>query len=126
SVPRRYISEIVEVRLAEILEFINNDLKSIHKAGQLPGGIVLVGGGAKTPGFADLVRQELRLPSRVGIPDLSGFHVPSAELSGVLEDPEYACAIGLVLWGLDKSGEGKRGNANFLGSLKKFWSYIVP
>ena len=116
----------MEVRLAEILEFINNDLKVIGKAGQLPGGVVLVGGGAKTPGLTDLVRQELRLPSRVGIPDLSTFQIPSAELAGSLEDPEYACAVGLVLWGIDKSGEREHASGNAFGWLKRFWGYIVP
>jgi len=126
SISRRFIADIVEVRLAEILEFVNNDLKTLGKSGQLPGGVVLVGGGAKTPGLVDLVRQELRLPARVGIPDLSAFQIPSSELAATVEDPEYACALGLVLWGVDKSGEGARKSTDAFGWLKKMVSYIVP
>ena len=48
------MAEIVETRLAEIFEFVNNELKSIGKAGQLPGGVMLVGGGSKIAGIVDL------------------------------------------------------------------------
>lgn len=126
AIGRRYIADIVEVRLAEILEFINNDLKAINKAGQLPGGVVLTGGGAKTPGLTDLVRQELKLPARVGIPDLAQFQVPHPELAASVEDPEYACAVGLALWGVDKSREGQGPKTNVFGWLKKVLGYIVP
>lgn len=126
SIGRRFIADIVEVRLAEILEVIHTDLKGINKSGQLPGGVVLVGGGAKIPGLIDLVRQELRLPARVGIPDLSALQVPHPELAARVEDPEYACALGLALWGIDKSNEGSGKSANAFGWLKKVLGYILP
>lgn len=126
AIGRRYIADIVEVRLAEILEFINNDLKAMNKAGQLPGGVVLTGGGAKTPGLTDLVRQEMKLPARVGIPDLSQFQIPHPELAASVEDPEYACAVGLALWGVDKSRESRGPKTNVFGWLKKVLGYIVP
>ncbi|TSC96272.1 MAG: Cell division protein ftsA [Parcubacteria group bacterium Athens1014_26] len=98
---RKYVSEIIEVRLAEIFEFVNNELKIIDKSGKLPAGIVLVGGGSKMPNIVDLAKQELKLPAQVGIPDTSIFDVSSGELSLQAEDPEIACALGLVLWASD-------------------------
>ena len=63
---RRFIAEIVESRLEEIFDLINNELKLMEKYGQLPGGVVLVGGGAKLPGLTDLVKQEMKLAAQIG------------------------------------------------------------
>ena len=89
SVSRRFVSEIIEVRLAEILEFVNNELKRIGRASKLPAGAVLVGGGAKMPALVELTKQELRLAAQIGIPDVSVFNL-GGELSSQIEDPEYA------------------------------------
>ena len=66
TVSRRFIAEIVESRLEEIFDLVNNELKLVQKFGELPGGVVLVGGGAKLPGLTDLVKQEMRLSTQVG------------------------------------------------------------
>ncbi len=127
SVSRRFISEIVEMRLAEILEWVNNELKHIGKAGKLPAGAVLVGGGAKMPGLIDLTKQELRLPAQIGLPDLSNFMVSNSDLNTELEDPEYACCLGLLLWGKENS-PNKYSSFNLSGSnfFKKIFGYFVP
>lgn len=111
---RRFIVEIIEERLAEIFEFVNNELKVIDRVGKLPAGAVLVGGGAKIPGIVDLAKQELKLAARLGIPDTSVLEVSSGELNLQIEDSEFACALGLVLWGrermtIDTSGVSLRG-----------------
>ena len=59
TVSRRFIAEIIESRLEEIFDLVNNELKLVQKFGELPGGVVLVGGGAKLPGLTDLVKQEM-------------------------------------------------------------------
>src|SRR3989344_2264376 len=41
NVSRRFLAEIIEVRLAEIFELVNEELKRVHRAGQLPAGRVL-------------------------------------------------------------------------------------
>ncbi len=123
---RRFIAEIIEVRLAEIFEFINNDLKAISRAGQLPAGVVLTGGGAKLPGLTDLVIQELRLPARIGIPDVSMYKLASADLSEILEDPEYACAIGLISWGTEKMLTSKKVSLNVTDWAKSLVDYFMP
>ncbi len=123
---RRFIAEIIEVRLAEIFEFVNNDLKVIARAGQLPAGVVLTGGGAKLPGLTDLVIQELRLPARIGIADLSSYKLESEDLSEILEDPEYSCALGLVSWGADKMLSGKKVSLNVFDWAKQVVDYFMP
>ncbi len=95
---RRYVCEIVEARLNELFAMITDELKSIDRDGMLPAGAVFVGGGAKLKGLQQFAKQTLGLPIQIGQPNL--------ELPGVidrLDDPEYATAIGLVLWGIDES-----------------------
>lgn len=125
TVSRRFISEIIEVRLAEIMEFVNNELKRIGRGAKLPAGAVLVGGGAKIPAVVDLAKQELRLAAQVGIPDVSAFNISSNALSSQLEDPEFACVIGLVSLGLDKMNESA---VNFKGRgfLRNLLRYFIP
>lgn len=92
-VSRHHVSEIIEARLEEILSLVQRELKAIGKAGLLPSGAVLVGGGAKLTHAADLAKEVLGLPIQIGFPQ--GF-------GGILDkvdDPSFATAAGLVLWG---------------------------
>jgi cell division protein FtsA len=85
------IDEIVEARLEEIFDAISKELKRAGRAGQLPSGVVLVGGGAKLKGIADFAKHHLGLAARTGKP--TGF----AGVAEQAEDPQYASAIGLML-----------------------------
>lgn len=98
QVSRRFIIDIIEARLAEILDFVNNELKSIGRMGSLPAGVILSGGGSKMPGLVELIKRELRLPAQIGIPDLSLFEINDPALNEKLADPEFAALVGLVLW----------------------------
>ncbi|PLS81970.1 cell division protein FtsA [Candidatus Saccharibacteria bacterium] len=85
------IDMIVEARLEEIFELINNELKSIGRAAKLPGGAVLVGGGANLHGIAQYCKQSLQLPARLG--SLKGF----GGVADKIENPSFATALGLML-----------------------------
>ncbi|MGE5393031.1 MAG: cell division protein FtsA [Candidatus Saccharibacteria bacterium] len=92
-VSTKHIAEIVEARLEEIFEIVNKELKYIGKDGQLPAGAVLTGGGAKLPGVLELAKKQLRLPVALGLP---------GSVTTVIDrvnDPSFATAVGLVLWG---------------------------
>jgi cell division protein FtsA len=125
SVSRRFIAEIVESRLEEIFDLVNNELKLYQKAGQLPGGMVLVGGGAKLPGLTDLVRQEMKLAAQIGSTLTEEWETEGGVFKEYLEDPEFVNAFGLVLWGMDSEsrwGNGSESKVNF----KNFFSYFAP
>lgn len=94
-IARRYVAEIIEARLNEIFSMINDDLAAIDRAGRLPAGAVLTGGGSKLEGLVDYVKDALKLPAQIGSPLL--------EISGLvdkLDDPSYATCIGLMIWGI--------------------------
>ncbi|MCL5006672.1 MAG: cell division protein FtsA [Patescibacteria group bacterium] len=95
---RRFVAEVIESRLAEICELINDELKSIGKEGHLPGGAVLVGGGAKMPGIVELFRNDLKLSTKVGYAGAEKFGTISPNIADVLENPEYATVLGLAFW----------------------------
>ena len=59
----------------------------------LGGGVVLTGGGALIPGVAELALEVFGIPARIGVPDT---------LPGLVEEyqnPVYATAMGLVIYG---------------------------
>ncbi len=99
EVSKRFLTEIIEVRLAEILDLVNNELKSFGRQLQLPGGAVIIGGGVKLPGMTELVRHTVKLPVQIGVPDIAPFDVRNPSHLNLLEDPEFATAAGLALWG---------------------------
>jgi cell division protein FtsA len=90
---RAYVVEIIEARLEEIFDHVNKELKKINRDGKLPAGIVLTGGGSKLPGVVDFAKKHLRLPVTLGKP--LGLNT----IIGRVEDPSFAAASGLVLWG---------------------------
>lgn len=91
QVSRCQVVEIIEARVSEILDLVNKELKKIDRAGLLPAGVVLVGGGAKLTGLVELTKEKLKLPVQVGMPD---------GLEGVAEqinDSSLATVCGLIL-----------------------------
>lgn len=91
AVSRRQVAEIIEARLSEIFTLVNRQLRAIDRAGLLPGGVVLTGGGAKLHGMVDLAKKELRLPVQIGFPQALPAIVEHAD------DPSFAVVVGLLL-----------------------------
>lgn len=97
----KQVTEIINSRVSEIFNEVAKELKNVSKQGQLPGGVVLTGGGAKLPKIIELARKELKLHCRLGRPQ--GFS-PSQE------DMSLATVCGLVLGGHElEYGEGSGG-----------------
>lgn len=89
-VSRYYVAEIIEARIIEIFEMVNAELKKMGRAGLLPSGVVLIGGGAEMPDIIDLAKDKLELPVKIGYP---------LEISGVLnkvDSPSFSTAVGLL------------------------------
>lgn len=63
--PRKRLEEIIEARLTDIFELIDNHLKKIGRSGLLPAGIFITGGGSGIATVEDLARASLALPVKV-------------------------------------------------------------
>ena len=78
-------------RFEEIFEAVAKELKKAGRAGKLPSGVVLTGGGANTRGIAEFAKKQLEVAARIGKP--TGY----AGVSEQAESPEFAAAVGLML-----------------------------
>lgn len=99
EVSKRFLAEIIEVRIEEILGLVKEEVKAVARHLEFPGGAVLVGGGAKLPGLPALVKADLKVPVQVGIPYLHDLQADDPAHRDFLEDPRAATVAGLVLWG---------------------------
>jgi cell division protein FtsA len=125
EISKRFLSEIIEARMIEILSLIQNELKLMNKQARLPGGVVVSGGGAHIRGLEDLVRQELKMSVQMGYPDCSKLEVLNPAHRELLEDPNFACAVGLVLSGIDETTK-KTGVSMSPETLKNFFKNLMP
>ncbi len=125
-ISRRYVAEIIEARVEEILEKVDDELKYIERSGMLPAGAVLTGAGSHLPGLVETAKQKLRLPVSLGT---------CKNVSAVIEKvrhPEFLNSLGLVVAGSsqdESSLSKKKLNINFdnlWGKLKEFIKKIKP
>lgn len=92
-VSRKKIADIIEARVDEIFDRVDEHLRKVGRSGVLPGGVVITGGGAKIPGIVDVAKKSLKLPVLLGYPlSITG-------ITDKINDLSFTTAIGLVLWG---------------------------
>jgi cell division protein FtsA len=94
SVSYNDLSEIIRVRIEEMLRLIMLELPQSDFRKLIPAGLVITGGGANLPGIAELGQKVTRMPVRVGVP------VKMQGVSDVLADPAHATGVGLLMWKL--------------------------
>ncbi len=109
---KKKLDEIIEARLYDIFESIENHLKKIKRNELLPAGIVFVGGGANILGLEELSRSVLKLPSSIGTSEVFGNSKTK------LRDSCWFTALGLVISGRDSSGYSGGTLRNLFNDLK--------
>lgn len=102
-VPKKKLEEIITARLSDIFELIEAHLKRIGRNGLLPAGIIITGGSSGISTIEDLAKASLRLPSRIGIPNLS------ANTKGEIKESSWSVAYGLCVWGCSAGEEESMG-----------------
>jgi len=118
EVPLRYVAEIINARVGEILEKIDEELNSIGKSALLPAGAVFIGGGANTKGLVDVARTVLRLPVALGYP------VEIESITPRAYDLVFVGAVGLVKWGSNINYHFKDKKSIIYNATNKFWRWI--
>ncbi len=126
-ISRKYVAEIIEARVEEIFEKIDNELKKIDRSGMLPAGVFLIGGGAKLDGITEVAKKRLRLPACLG----SNRNIFTA--IDKVNDLNFLTALGLVAWGnkmtTAKSTSWSGGGeavAQTIDKIKKLFKTLVP
>ena len=125
TVSRKYLAEIINARVEEIFEKVDQEFRRIERSGLLPAGLIFVGGGAELDGLVDAAKKKLRLPAALGA---------AKNISVIIDkvrSPEFLTALGLVIWGGNAdSGDSNSGLKKNLGSIlektKGLWSKILP
>ena len=121
---KKYVAEIIEARISELFSMVKDELRKIERDGMLPAGAVLTGGGSRLKGLVDAAKNSLKLPVQIGLPTL--------QLSGMvdkIDDPVYAQAVGLVLWGVEersRKGFVKISVSGLPRKIKDFFKQFIP
>lgn len=76
AVTEKYLSEIIEARMEQILTNIKKQLEKVG-ALDMPGGVVITGGGAALPGIETLVERIFETNAKLYVPDQMGLRHPA-------------------------------------------------
>lgn len=101
----KFLAQIIQARMEEILEFVLFEIKSSGYERKLAAGIVVTGGGSLLKHLPQLVMLTTGMDCRIG--------TPNEHLAGnddELKNPLYATGVGLVMKGIEKyERDSKRG-----------------
>jgi cell division protein FtsA len=112
----RMLSDIVGPRAQELLMLVRDELRRGGLESQIPAGIILTGGGSHLRGLVELAERVFNLPVRIASP--RGLEGMSEQVSR----PEYATAVGLVLYGARTRRLAGARPAGFMGKLKSMFA----
>ncbi len=112
----RMLTDIIEPRAFELLSLIRDDLQRAGLTGQIPAGLVLAGGGARLRGLDEMAEHGFHLPVRIAEP--KGL----ADLPELVAQPEYATAVGLVMYGAKARRTAPQRAGNLVSKLKAMFA----
>lgn len=92
EIDKHLLCKVIQPRMEEILEFVAMEIKRSGYSRHLSAGVVLTGGGSLIKGTAELAKEVMGMPVKIGIP--SGF---GAGLVREIENPIFATGVGLVM-----------------------------
>ncbi len=113
------LRRIMNLRLEETLELVAQDVANAGLLPHLRAGVVLCGGGARVPGLTQLAEQIFELPVRLG---------RATSVNGdkaLLEQPEFATAIGLVKFASLKTRTRARGRFGWRHRVREIFREIL-
>ena len=109
-----FMSQILEYRAKEVLEYVRDSLEVAKVLNLVPGGAILTGGGSLLDGMADLAEDVLGMRARTATPR----HV-RGEVKPV-HKPQYATSVGLLYFAAqndDLGPKSKGAGATSFGSI---------
>ncbi len=126
-VSRKKLDEIIDARLEDMFELIAGHLKKIGRAGLLPAGIIITGGGALLPGTEAVAKDALGLPARRVTDIPAHFAIPSGpnkdESRKQLLPAVWSVAYGLTILGGDMEAEESIGIKKIVKETRKNFLY---
>ena len=110
------LASIIQARLSEIFDIVNNEIQKVNSEHKLIAGIVLTGGGAMMKHIQQLAAFKTGLDVRIGYPNEYLANDTAEELAS----PMYSTGVGLVIEGIAryenalKHGQVGGGNDQFV------------
>ena len=122
----RNLASIIQARMEEIIEIVQNEIMQSGHYKKLAGGIVLTGGGSQLQFISQLFEYMTGLDTRIGYPN---EHLGKSVIEEV-KSPMYATSVGLVLAGFkaidDRDGVYRQRVANGKGNRRTRPSEMIP
>ncbi|MFZ2205418.1 MAG: cell division protein FtsA [Minisyncoccia bacterium] len=118
--PKKKLDEIIDARLSDIFELIENHLKKVKRNELLPAGIVWIGGGSSITKLEELSKSVLKLPSRIGQTDIFG------NTKTKLRDPSWFTVLGLITEDKDKIVTGSTILKDIKNAIKSITKQLMP
>ncbi|MFC3927856.1 cell division protein FtsA [Streptococcus caprae] len=87
DVTERFLAEVISARISHILDRVKQDLNR-SRVLELPGGVIMVGGGAIIPGVVELAQEILGVNVKLYVPNQVGIRNPM--FANVISIVEYA------------------------------------
>ncbi len=113
---RQELTQIIQPRVTEIMEMVDQELIKSGKKDMLAAGIVLTGGGSMIEGCIEAAERVFNMPVRIGVPeDVVG-------LRDVIDTPQYSNGVGLLKYGIRMNQF--RGQGKYAGSKDGIFSKI--
>jgi cell division protein FtsA len=99
---RQILCEILQPRAEEVFSHASEEIQRAGFERQILSSVVLIGGGSLMDGVVEMAEQVLDVPARHGLPDFVGG------LTGEIDSPAYATAVGTLLYGFHKQMNMKK------------------
>jgi cell division protein FtsA len=115
---KKKLDEIIEARLSDMFELVENHLKKIGRNGLLPAGAIIVGSGSNVDNIEKLAKETLHLPARIFDPGTN------PQLKGQIKDTGAVVAYGLSLFGLGLNEEEAAGGRLLQTTGKSFIRWL--
>jgi len=119
KVSQRVLVEILEARIEEILQLVNQELIDSGYKERINSGIVITGGTALLDNITELAEQIFDSPVRIGYPE---------GVSGKVEEidsPRCSAAVGLMLFGSKDETRKHQGPTGMMGRMASWLKNIV-
>ncbi|MEN8188558.1 MAG: cell division protein FtsA [Thermodesulfobacteriota bacterium] len=114
KVTQKVLVDILQARIAEVLEMINQELINSGQKNRVNGGIVITGGTALLANLVDLAEQIFDLPVRIGYPAQVGGRVTE------VNSPRCTTGVGLVMYGRQHQMERQYADSSVYSRMKSW------
>ncbi len=119
KVTQKVLVDILQARVAEILEMVNQELINSGQKNKINGGLVITGGTGLLANLEDLAEQVFDLPVRIGYPIQVGGRTEE------VHTPRCTTGVGLVMYGRLHQMNKQYSETGMVGRMKEWFKKIM-